>query len=177
MDSPQHMSWPSLLKSVRRNDDDDNSFKRILSVICPHNHIASLTPFPVMVVYFTYMEDYAGKNQYPLLFALCVASLLIASTFFGRVYYGVHTFIDTIGGFMLALLIFAAYIRFVFDGEWSDDNDGNNGNDHDEEVEAEKDADTDDRHSQLLSEWPRSMLSIFIFIAHHFTIDVAHNPS
>ena len=67
----------------------------------------------VMVVYFTYVEDYAGKNQYPMLFALSIASLLVISMFFGRVYYGAHSFIDVIGGLIIALIISFVYIQFV----------------------------------------------------------------
>ena len=66
-----------------------------------------------MVVYCTYMEDYAGKNADPVLFAIGVAIVFIASTFFGRVYYGVHSFIDTIGGLVLAIGISALYIPLV----------------------------------------------------------------
>ena len=66
-----------------------------------------------MVVYSTYMEDYAGKNQYPIFFAIFIATLLIASTFFGRVYYGVHSFVDTCAGLVLAILFSIVYIPFV----------------------------------------------------------------
>ena len=82
-----------------------------------------------MVLYFTYMQDYAGRGQYPLGLALCIASFFIAATFFGRVYGphelacsrhasraitgGVHSFIDVVGGFCLALLFFGIYTQFV----------------------------------------------------------------
>ncbi len=66
-----------------------------------------------MVVYFTYMEDYAGKNQYPVFFALSVAFSIIASMLFGRVYHGAHSFVDTFGGLLLAVVISLAYIPYV----------------------------------------------------------------
>ena len=70
-----------------------------------------------MVIYYTYHADYAGTHEYPMVFALTIAAVLIMSTFFGRVYYGVHTFIDTIGGFIMALVIFGLYTRFVLDDD------------------------------------------------------------
>ena len=67
-----------------------------------------------MVVYYTYIQDYAGKNEYPLGFAILCCIPIIAATFFGRVYYGAHTFVDVIGGVVLALAIFWMFYPFAF---------------------------------------------------------------
>jgi membrane-associated phospholipid phosphatase len=64
-----------------------------------------------MIVYVTYTKNMDGS--YPLLLALTLAALVIMSMFFGRVYYGVHTFVDTMGGLLLSLTTFIVILRLI----------------------------------------------------------------
>ncbi len=43
----------------------------------------------------------AQANTYFIISLFCIGTVLVASTFFGRVYYGVHSFVDVIGGMIL----------------------------------------------------------------------------
>jgi membrane-associated phospholipid phosphatase len=53
-----------------------------------------------VIVYYTYTKDYADQsNDYPLLLAILLATLVVVVTAFGRVYLGVHSIPDLIGGF------------------------------------------------------------------------------
>ena len=53
-----------------------------------------------VIVYYTYIKDYAEQsNDYPLILAIFLAALVILITAFGRVYLGVHSIPDLVGGF------------------------------------------------------------------------------
>ncbi len=43
----------------------------------------------------------AQANTRFIIYLFCIGTVLVASTFFGRVYYGVHSFVDVIGGTIL----------------------------------------------------------------------------
>ena len=66
-----------------------------------------------MVIYFTYLADYAGTHSYPVFFALAIAFVIISATFWGRVYYGVHTFVDVTGGLIISFFLAAFYFQLV----------------------------------------------------------------
>ena len=66
--------------------------------------------FAAMVVYYmwthhTRPDSDISATPYDdttLIASLCFGATLIAATFFGRVYYGVHSFPDVIGGVFMA---------------------------------------------------------------------------
>ncbi len=68
----------------------------------------------VMVLFFMYGDDKASASDHTALYAsIACAILLICATFFGRVYYGVHSFPDVVGGLVLALTITWFYLKYA----------------------------------------------------------------
>lgn len=64
----------------------------------PSTHTMSVMGQACIVVWYTWRMDYAGQDTYPLGLAVAIAAVLVAVTAVGRMYLGVHTSTDIIGG-------------------------------------------------------------------------------
>lgn len=64
----------------------------------PSTHVAAVLGHCATILYFTYRTDYAGKGEYPLVAGVCICLFILFCTAFGRVYLGVHSVPDLIGG-------------------------------------------------------------------------------
>ncbi|EGD82450.1 hypothetical protein PTSG_03097 [Salpingoeca rosetta] len=76
----------------------------------PSTHTIAVVGQACIVVYHTHRMDYEGKGDYPLLFALAVATFVVVCTTAGRVYLGVHSIPDLIGGFVIAGVLFSVFL-------------------------------------------------------------------
>lgn len=70
----------------------------------PSTHVMAVTIECCMILYVTWTKNV--DHSYPVWHALSLSALVIVSMCCGRVYYGVHSFVDTIGGLLLSLSIF-----------------------------------------------------------------------
>eukprot|EP00045_Choanoeca_perplexa_P005181 m.43942 g.43942 ORF g.43942 m.43942 type:complete len:497 (-) comp12978_c0_seq1:24-1514(-) len=72
----------------------------ILEYGFPSTHTMSVMGQACVIVYYTYTKDYADQSKdYPLLLAIFLALIVVVVTAFGRVYLGVHSIPDLVGGF------------------------------------------------------------------------------
>eukprot|EP00051_Salpingoeca_urceolata_P005937 m.78978 g.78978 ORF g.78978 m.78978 type:complete len:421 (+) comp14607_c0_seq1:148-1410(+) len=76
----------------------------------PSTHVLAVMSQAFMIVVFTYEQDYAGKNQYPLGIAVAIAFAFTAITCMARLYLGVHCVPDLIGGFIIFVPLFMAFL-------------------------------------------------------------------
>lgn len=77
----------------------------------PSTHTMSVAGQAAMIVWYTWREDYAGAGEYPLGLACVIGALLVTMTSIGRLYLGVHTITDVLGGAEPGLSIIA--LRFL----------------------------------------------------------------
>eukprot|EP00047_Mylnosiga_fluctuans_P015628 m.48014 g.48014 ORF g.48014 m.48014 type:complete len:424 (-) comp6012_c0_seq1:76-1347(-) len=78
----------------------------------PSTHTMAIMGQAVIVVVYTYREDYAGNGQYPLLFASFIAFMTTLVTALSRVYMGVHSIPDIIGGVVITFATLWTYLSF-----------------------------------------------------------------
>eukprot|EP01147_Barroeca_monosierra_P009330 gene9330-1597_t len=76
----------------------------------PSTHTIAIVGQAAIIVYETYQQDYEGKGEYPIRFALATSALVIFCTTAGRLYLGVHSVPDLVGGGVVAVTLFGVYI-------------------------------------------------------------------
>eukprot|EP00730_Choanoeca_flexa_P017126 TRINITY_DN8204_c0_g1_i1.p1 TRINITY_DN8204_c0_g1~~TRINITY_DN8204_c0_g1_i1.p1 ORF type:complete len:456 (+),score=95.21 TRINITY_DN8204_c0_g1_i1:158-1525(+) len=79
----------------------------------PSTHTMSVMGQACVIVYYTYIKDYAGDEDYPLGIAILLAATVVFITAMGRVYLGVHSIPDILGGFLLEAVIFGFFARYA----------------------------------------------------------------
>lgn len=82
----------------------------------PSTHVMAVMGQAVTIVVFTFRKDYAGRGEYPLLMACAIAILFIVVTGASRIYMGVHSLPDVVGGIAItgaALWSFLSFDRYL----------------------------------------------------------------
>jgi len=79
----------------------------------PSTHTMSVMGQACIIVWYTWRIDYVGEKTYPLEFAMMIASIFVAITAVGRLYLGVHTSPDILGGLVLEGAIFSVYTKIA----------------------------------------------------------------
>eukprot|EP00911_Craspedida_sp_UC1_P002356 UC1_evm2s1767 len=74
----------------------------------PSTHVAAVLGHCLVIVNYTMSADYDGRgsSEYPLASAIFACACVLFCTAFGRVYLGVHSLPDLIGGAAVALVVF-----------------------------------------------------------------------
>eukprot|EP00045_Choanoeca_perplexa_P005182 m.43947 g.43947 ORF g.43947 m.43947 type:complete len:461 (-) comp12978_c0_seq2:24-1406(-) len=86
----------------------------ILEYGFPSTHTMSVMGQACVIVYYTYTKDYADQSKdYPLLLAIFLALIVVVVTAFGRVYLGVHSIPDLVGGFFFESILFAIFTHYA----------------------------------------------------------------
>ena len=91
---------PEILRLV---EEDGYSF--------PSGHSMVSMGFYGFLIYLVFKNIQNKKIRYPLIIFLSILILLIGIS---RIYLGVHYFTDVIGGFVIAIIYLAVFIKFIY---------------------------------------------------------------
>ena len=78
----------------------------------PSTHVLAVTMMAGVVFMYTWRQDYAGRGEYPVLFAFSITCTIVLLTMFSRVYAGVHSVPDILGGVTISICSLWVFFRY-----------------------------------------------------------------